>query len=81
MRLAGSVALGGGAREGVLVPEAAVVWHGGGAWAYVKEDNDTFVRRPVDTSHEASGGWFNAEGFEQARRWSCAARSCCCPRS
>jgi hypothetical protein len=42
-----------------------VVWHGGGAWAYVKEDNDTFVRRPVDTSHEAPGGWFNAAGFKE----------------
>jgi hypothetical protein len=64
MRLAGRIALGGGAREGVLVPEAAVVWHGGGAWAYVKADEGTFLRRPVDTSQEAPGGWFNAAGFE-----------------
>ena len=64
MRLTGNVALGGGAREGVIMPEAAVVWHGGGAWAYVKEDKDTFVRHPVDTSQESSGGWFNAKGFE-----------------
>jgi hypothetical protein len=64
MRLVGRIALDAAAREGVLVPEAAVVWHGGSAWAYVKERDDTFVRRPVDTSQELPGGWFNAAGFE-----------------
>ncbi len=64
MRLVGSLSLGGATREGVFVPESAVVWHGGSAWAYVKEDADTFVRRPVDTSHEMPGGWFTAAGFE-----------------
>lgn len=64
MRLAGRVTLEGAAREGVLIPEAAVVWHGGGAWAYVKEGGDTFVRRPVETSQDAPGGWFNAAAFK-----------------
>jgi hypothetical protein len=65
MRLAGRIALGDGARDGVLVPETAVLWHGGAAWVYVKAGDDTFVRRPVDTAQEfPGGGWFNAEGFE-----------------
>lgn len=64
MRVVGRVALGGASHEGVLVPEAAVVWHGGSAWAYVKQEGDTFVRRPVDTAQELPGGWFNATGFE-----------------
>ena len=64
MRLVGRIALGGTGHDGVLVPEAAVVWHGGSAWAYVKHEGDRFVRRPVDTSQELPGGWFNAVGFE-----------------
>jgi hypothetical protein len=54
----------GAAREGVAVPEAAVVWHAGKAWAYVKEDEDRFVRRLVRTDREIGDAWFNAEGFE-----------------
>ena len=53
----------GKTREGVLVPDAAVVWHGGKAWAYVKQGNDRFVRREVSTAQDLPGGWFNAEGF------------------
>jgi len=63
MRVVGRLSLGGTARDGVLMPESAVVWHGGGAWAYVKEDADSFVRRPVETSQEMQGGYFNAAGF------------------
>jgi hypothetical protein len=64
MRVAGHVRLGGKVREGVSVPEAAVVWHGGRAWAYVRENPTTFLRKPVSTAEEVGNGWFNAEGFE-----------------
>ena len=64
MRLAGQLKLGGRPREGVIVPATAVVWHGGKAWAYVKEDQDRFVRKPVSTGQEMGNGWFTAEGFE-----------------
>jgi hypothetical protein len=47
---------------------AAVVWHGGRAWAYVKEGESTFVRKPVSTAQEVPGAWFNAEGFEEGEQ-------------
>jgi hypothetical protein len=64
MRVAGQLRLGSRQREGVAVPEAAVVWHGGRAWAYVREEPTTFVRKPVSTTEEVGNAWFNAEGFE-----------------
>ena len=63
-RVAGQLRLPGKATEGVLVPEAAVVWHGGKAWAYVKDGDARFVRREVSTARELPGGWFNARGSE-----------------
>jgi hypothetical protein len=72
-RVAGQLRLPGKAREGVLVPEAAVVWHGGKAWAYVKDSDARFVRREVSTAQELPGGWFNASrpdgaGFEDGEQ-------------
>jgi hypothetical protein len=64
MRVAGQLRLGGKTREGVIVPSAAVVWHGGKAWAYVKEEEDLFVRKEVSTAQELANGWFDASHFE-----------------
>lgn len=43
---------------GVVVPQSAVIWALGQAWAYVRLDAMHFVRRPVSTATEAPGGWF-----------------------
>jgi len=43
---------------GVIVPQSAVVWALGQAWAYIQIDNTHFVRRPVSTDVQAPGGWF-----------------------
>lgn len=64
MRVAARLHLAGKSQSGVIIPAAAVVWHGGKAWAYVREDDDTFVRKEVATDHEVAGGWFNAANFE-----------------
>lgn len=64
MRVAARFHLAGKPQDGVIIPAAAVVWHGGKAWAYVREDDDTFVRKEVSTDHEVPGGWFNAANFE-----------------
>jgi len=66
MRVAGQLRLGGKAREGVIVPAAAVVWHAGKAWAYVRDDDeaDLFLRKEVSTALELRGGWFNTENFQ-----------------
>lgn len=65
MRVAAQLRLSGKPRDGVLIPDAAVVWHGGKAWAYVKEGDARFLRREVSTAQELPGGWFNAAGFEE----------------
>jgi hypothetical protein len=64
MRVAGRLKLGGKKREGVMVPSTAVVWHGGKAWAYVKEKDDLFVRKEVSTAQELGNGWFDASHFQ-----------------
>ena len=64
MRVAGQLKLDGKTREGVVVPSAAVVWHGGKAWAYVKEEDDRFVRKEVSTAQELANGWFDASHFQ-----------------
>jgi hypothetical protein len=64
MRVAGQLKLGGNSREGVVVPSAAVVWHGGKAWAYVKDEDDLFVRKEVSTARELGNGWFDATHFQ-----------------
>jgi hypothetical protein len=64
MRVAAHVRMGGAAVSGVIVPSAAVVWHAGKAWAYVRDDEQTFARHEVSTTDELEGGWFNTAGFD-----------------
>jgi hypothetical protein len=64
MRVAGYLKLSGETREGIVVPSAAVVWHGGKAWAYVKEEDDLFARKEVSTAQELANGWFDAGHFQ-----------------
>ena len=65
MRVEAHLRAQGKQAAGVLIPNAAVVWYAGKAWAYRKQDADKFVRVPVDTSQEAGDGWFAASGFKQ----------------
>ena len=48
------------AKTGVVIPNSAVVWYGGKAWAYFKSRPDQFVRKAIETETEANGGWLNA---------------------
>jgi hypothetical protein len=64
MRVAARFHLAAKPQAGVVIPAAAVVWHGGKAWAYVREGDDTFVRKEVVTDNEVPGGWFNTVNFE-----------------
>jgi hypothetical protein len=64
MRVAARIKLGGAPASGVIVPAAAVVWHAGKAWAYVKDDEGSFARYAVATADELEGGWFNTTGFD-----------------
>ena len=64
MRVTARIRMDGAPVSGVIVPSAAVVWHAGKAWAYVKNDEQTFARHEVSVTDEMEGGWFNATGFE-----------------
>jgi hypothetical protein len=64
MRVAARIKMGGAPVSGVIVPSAAVVWHAGKAWAYVKDEDQNFARFEVSTADEMDGGWFNAAGFD-----------------
>lgn len=64
MRVAGALEDEKGARNGVVVPFSAPVWHGGKAWIYLKRDDDTFERREVATTESTNNGWFNSAPFK-----------------
>lgn len=64
MRVLAHIGLGGAPVEGVIVPAEAVVWHAGKAWAYIKEDEQTFARHEIATARELDGGWFNAGALD-----------------
>lgn len=48
---------------GIVIPSAAVVWYAGTPWAYFKEGDDEFVRKPISADIEIDAGWFNT-GFD-----------------
>jgi hypothetical protein len=48
---------------GLLVPSAAGVWYGGELWAYVRVDDDLFVRRAVPHDDRIAGGWLASRDF------------------
>ena len=53
---------------GVIVPGNAVVWYGGKTWVYRKQGADQFVRVPVSTDTESTGGWFNTANLKAGDR-------------
>ena len=52
--------------SGLLIPNSAVVWYGGKAWIYKKQDNENFVRLPISTERPNKGGWFNESSIIKA---------------
>lgn len=49
--------------DGVVVPEAAVVWLQGKAWVYLRTDPTTFVRRDITPDHAGPGGGYVVTGL------------------
>jgi len=58
----------GSERLGVIVPDSAVVWARGGAWAYVQRGEDRFQRVPVSTDRPVPEGLFQANGLGPGTR-------------
>jgi hypothetical protein len=53
----------GTAKQGVVVPEPAVVTTGDRAWAYVQIAPTRFERRQLEATMPAARGWFVTSGF------------------
>jgi hypothetical protein len=45
--------------NGIVIPSSAVVWYAGTPWAYFKQGEDQFVRKPISADTEVDKGWFN----------------------
>ena len=45
--------------SGVVVPGSAVVWYGGKAWVYRKQDAEHFTRQAISTDIAIGDGWLN----------------------
>jgi len=56
----------GAPNDGVTVPNSAVVIAGGQAWCYAVEEDNHFVRVPVDLDYAEGGGYFQAAGRNEA---------------
>lgn len=52
---------------GVIVPAAAIVWHGGKPWVYIEEDDEQFVRHALSVADPVGHDWFDA-GLEPGAR-------------
>jgi hypothetical protein len=63
-RVVASVTTGGEKRDGIVVPNIAVVWHAGKAWVYVKQDAETFARYEISVANELHDGWFQSGVLE-----------------
>lgn len=50
-------------RRGVIIPQQAVVWWGGQAWAYKQMAAGRFVRQEVETDMQIEPGFFVSKGF------------------
>jgi membrane fusion protein, multidrug efflux system len=61
MRLSVSINSNSKQSTGLIVPNSAVVWYAGKAWAYKKQGVDKFLRIPVQTTQDSKEGWFNPQ--------------------
>jgi len=44
--------------DGVIIPNAAIIWYAGKSWVYRKTADEKFSRIPVATDVEVGNGWF-----------------------
>lgn len=56
----------GAETQGALIPESAIVWWQGRAWAYTQHDPTHFVRHELPPNQSTGDGWFVPQGFAQS---------------
>ncbi|MEQ8290173.1 MAG: hypothetical protein RIB78_10650 [Gammaproteobacteria bacterium] len=54
--------------EGIGIPDSAIVWHAGKAWAYVQVDEQTFSRRSLASEVKTEDGWLVRKHFQVGER-------------
>ncbi len=54
--------------EGIGIPESAIVWYAGEAWAYVQIDAETFSRRNLESKADTGSGWLVKKHFQPGER-------------
>lgn len=62
MPVAAHIKIPGEPAKGVIVPSEAVVRYAGAGWVYVKNGEETFVRRQVPLNRRVDRGWFVSTG-------------------
>ncbi len=67
-RVEAFLSVSGQSGQGLLIPQAAIVWYGGQPWAYVQADPTHFQRRPVSQQFPADGGYVATGGFQPGER-------------
>ncbi len=55
---------GGKYTPSAVIPDSAVVWLDGRAWAYVQKGRERFIRQEVSTNHPVGKGWFVTKNFQ-----------------
>jgi hypothetical protein len=63
MRVDAWIPVAGSKLPGVFLPVAAVVWHEGRAWAYVRQGPERFLRRELRGYQDRGGDWFVPSGL------------------
>ena len=58
LALTGFLELPGEPRQGVIIPDSAVVRSAERAWVYLQNDETNFTRREITIDDPVSGGWF-----------------------
>ena len=54
--------------QGIGIPDSAIVWYAGEAWAYVQTDAETFSRRNLETEADMGSGWLVNKHFQPGER-------------
>jgi len=68
MRLEAWFSLGKTPVSGVFIPDSAMVWNEGQAWAYIQVDEDLYQRRSLQTGIATEGGVIIESGIQAAEQ-------------
>ncbi len=62
------VPIGENSTNGVVIPDAAVLWYAGQLWVYIETKPGVFERHVLVMSARDARGWFQEKGFQAGER-------------